>query len=141
MCFEHACKNPRRHSRSGGFSFIEVMVVVVIIGLLAGAVAIKVGDYTDKAKINRARSDIATIVSAVEAFYADRGRYPANDQGLAVLPLKGATDPWGRPYVYNAPGARGPFEVLCYGADGVEGGEGAGADISSDDLHEGRRFE
>jgi general secretion pathway protein G len=142
MCSDLPCIHPRRRRRTrAGFSFIEVMVVIVIIGLLAGAVAIKVGDYIDKAKINRARSDIATIVNAVESFYADRGRYPGNDQGLSVLPLKGVIDPWGRSYVYNAPGVRSPFEVLCYGADGLEGGEGASADISSDDLHEAQRFE
>jgi general secretion pathway protein G len=112
------------------------MIVVVIIGLLAGAVAIKVSDYVDKAKRNRARSDVATIVNAVESFYADQGRYPTNDEGLGALPLKNSTDPWGRPYQYNNPGRSGPFEVIGYGADGREGGEGPDADVLSDRLDE-----
>ncbi|MBI1368404.1 MAG: prepilin-type N-terminal cleavage/methylation domain-containing protein [Planctomycetes bacterium] len=119
-------------ARQAGFSFIEVMVVVVIIGLLAGAVAIKVSDYIDKAKLNRAKSDIATICNAVESYYADKGAYPSNDQGLGVLPLKNLKDPWGRDYQYNTPGRDEPYEVICYGADGREGGEGANADISSE---------
>jgi len=118
----------------GGFSFLEVMVVVVIIGLLAGAVAINVRSRVDKARVNRARSDIATIVNALETYYAEHGKYPSNEQGLQVLDLKGSSDPWGRPYVYNQPGRKGPFEVLCYGADGQEGGDGADKDVSSDDL-------
>lgn len=123
-------------TRHAGFSFIEVMIVVVIIGLLAGAVALKVSDYVDKAKLNRAKSDIATVVNAIESFYADQGRYPNNDEGLDVLPLKSKSDPWGRPYQYNQPGRNGPFEVLCYGADGREGGEGPDADITSDNLED-----
>lgn len=129
------CASAVQRSSSRGFSFIEVMIVVVIIGLLAGAVALKVGDYVDKAKINRAKSDIATIVSAIESFYADNGRYPTNDKGLSTLPLKGITDPWGRAYLYNQPGRNGPFEVISYGADGKEGGDGPNADLSSDDLN------
>jgi general secretion pathway protein G len=123
-----SCKHQRRRR---GFSLVEIMVVVVIIGLLAGAVAIKVGDYVDKAKTNRAKSDIATIVNALETVYADKGRYPSNEEGLASLPLKNFTDPWERPYQYNQPGRSGPFEVISYGADGVEGGEGPNADIAS----------
>ncbi len=119
-----------------GFSFIEVMVVVVIIGLLAGAVAIQVSDYVDKAKRNRARSDIATIVNAVESYYADEGRYPTNDEGLDVLPIKSKTDPWKRPYQYNQPGRSEPFDVISYGADGREGGDDANADITSEQLEE-----
>jgi general secretion pathway protein G len=117
-----------------GFSFIEVMVVVVIIGLLAGAVALRVTGYMDTAKVNRAKSDIATIVSAVEAYYLTNSRYPSNEDGLDKLPLKNRTDPWGNPYVYNSPGANGPFEVISLGADGREGGEDLDADIISDKL-------
>ena len=120
----------------GGFSFIEVMIVVVIIGLLAGAVAIKVSGYVDKAKRNRARSDIATIVNAVESYYAENGRYPNNDEGLTLLPLKSTSDPWGREYQYNQPGREEPFEVICYGANGREGGDGADGDISSAQLED-----
>jgi len=111
------------------------MVVVVIIGLLAGAVAIKVSDYVDKAKINRARADIATIVTAIDAFNAEHSRFPTNDEGLSVLSLKHAstmTDPWGRKYQYSQPGPESePYEVITYGADGRQGGEGVNADIAS----------
>ena len=126
----------RRARARGGFSFIEVMIVVVIIGLLAGAVAIKVGDYVDKAKRNRARSDIATIVNAVESYYAENGKYPSNDEGLAVLPVKHTKDSWGRPYQYNQPGQNEPYEVICYGADGREGGDDVNSDISSTNLEQ-----
>jgi general secretion pathway protein G len=121
---------------AGGFSFIEIMVVVVIIGLLAGAVAINVSSYADKAKRNRAKSDVAVIVNAIEAYYAESGRYPTNDEGLSALPLKNTNDPWGRPYQYNQPGRDGPYEVVTYGADGREGGTGADADIGSWNLQE-----
>ncbi|QNN23146.1 prepilin-type N-terminal cleavage/methylation domain-containing protein [Planctomycetales bacterium ZRK34] len=135
MCFNTPTRRnaARRHQ---AFTFIEVMVVVVIIGLLAGAVAIKVSDYVDKAKLNRAKSDIATIVNAVESYYADRGQYPSNEDGLGVLPIKSATDPWNRPYQYNNPGRNEPYEVICYGADGREGGEGPNTDITSENLTE-----
>jgi len=126
----------RYPQRSNGFSFIEIMVVVVIIGLLAGTVAIKVGHYVDKAKKNRARSDIATIVNAVESYYADNGRYPTNDEGLSVLPIKNTKDPWARVYQYNQPGRSEPYEVICYGADGREGGDKTDADITSANLQE-----
>ena len=79
--------------RCGGFSFIEVMVVVVIIALLAGAVTLSVKVYMDTAKVNRAKSDIATIVDAIEAYCLKYGRYPSNDEGLEGLPLKSRIDP------------------------------------------------
>lgn len=125
-----------------GFSLIEVMVVVVIIGMLAGAVAIKVGGYMDTARINRARSDIATIKDAVETYYAMHGTYPSNSDGLdALTNLENTNDPWGKMYQYNSPGQEGPYEVFTLGADGREGGEEAEADIYSWDLetrNEGR---
>ncbi|MBI1335793.1 MAG: prepilin-type N-terminal cleavage/methylation domain-containing protein [Phycisphaera sp.] len=126
----------RRNPIRAGFSLIEVMVVVVIIGLLAGAVAIKVTGYMDTAKVNRAKSDIATIVDAIEAEYLSKSRYPTNDEGLSGLPLKNTKDPWGRPYEYNSPGRNGPFEVISLGADGRPGGDGINADISSDGLEQ-----
>jgi len=124
---------PRRRS---GFSFIEIMVVVVIMGLLAGAVTLKVVDYMDTAKINRAKSDIATIVDAVEASYLKNSRYPDNKESLANLPLKNRTDPWGKPYEYNCPGKDAPFEVFTLGADERPGGDGINADIYSWQLGE-----
>ena len=129
------------------FSLVEIMIVIVIMGLLAGVVSVNVRSYINKAKQNTARQEIATIVHALETFYAANGRYPTNDEGIAILtqpsakwpepPLKTVPlDPWGRPYQYNSPGSAGPYEVICYGADGREGGTGIDADISSDKLKE-----
>jgi general secretion pathway protein G len=114
----------------------ENMVVVVIIGLLAGAVTIKVRHYVDKAKLNRAKSDLATIVTALEAYYAEYSAYPPNEEGLGALPISTRRDPWGRAYEYNQPGRSAAFEVVCYGADGREGGSGQDADVGSWDLEQ-----
>lgn len=125
------------HSRAG-FSFIEILIVVVIIGILAGTVTLSAKHYLDRAKLNRARSDVATYESALAAFYGDNGRYPSSDEGLAALTPKYVDklrgDPWSRPYNYNQPGRSGAFEVFSYGADGREGGEGADADVASYDA-------
>lgn len=134
---EHECMGTRRVTRRRArtaFSLIEIMVVVVIIGLLAGAVALKVSGYIDTAKVNRAKSDIATIVDAIEAYYLSNSRYPTNEEGLEKLPLKNTSDPWGRIYEYNSPGKSEPFEVFSFGADGREGGDGINADIYSWEL-------
>ncbi|NQU74916.1 MAG: type II secretion system major pseudopilin GspG [Planctomycetes bacterium] len=140
------CPNPRRFRR--GFSLVEIMIVVVIIGLLAGVVSINVRSYLTKAKQNTARQEIATIVTALETFYATYSRYPSNDEGLTVLTEPGEKipeplltgkpkDPWGLLYQYNSPGSdNSPYEVICYGADGHEGGDGANADINSHELKE-----
>jgi general secretion pathway protein G len=125
-------ESPRRGAaRRTGFSLVEVMVVVAIISMLAGAVAIKVVDYMDKARVKRARVDIAAIVGAIDTHYATHGDYPTEAQGLKVLPLKSHSDPWGQAYIYNRPGEQGPFEVVSYGADKRKGGEGINADIYS----------
>jgi general secretion pathway protein G len=134
-----------RRRRPKAFSLAELMVVIVIIGLLAGMVTVNVRAYLIRAKQNTAKRELATIVQALNTFYTTYDRYPTNEEGLAVLTkptekitealLEGQpTDPWGKPYQYNSPGANGPFEVICYGADGREGGEGADADINSNDL-------
>lgn len=124
-------RQPRRRT---GFSFIEVMIVVVIIGLLAGAVTLSARHFMDKAKQNRARADLSTFKSALAAFYADTGRYPTNDEGLSVLAPKYVekvhNDPWSHPYQYDCPGRNGPFEVLSLGPRGSDGD----GNISSDDL-------
>lgn len=126
----------RARSRRG-FSFIEVMMVVVIIGLLAGAVAWNVTGVVDSAKTNRARSDIAAISKALDTYYLQHSRYPSNSEGLEKLALKynNLTDPWGHPYRYNKPGPGDePYEVFSLGADNREGGEDANADVYSWNL-------
>lgn len=132
--------------RAKGFSLVEIMVVIVIIGLLAGAVTLGTRAYLAKAKTNVARKDIATIVSALESWYAEYSKYPTTSEGLAVLtapsekwpePLLGAEpkDPWGHPYEYKCPGPGDePYEIICHGADGRQGGSGVDADISSADV-------
>lgn len=111
------------------------MVVVVIIGLLAGAVALKVGGYLETAETERVHSDLASIRQAVELYNTQHRRYPSNDQGLGVLDLETTTDPWGNPYYYNSPPANAPegyeYEIYTLGADGQPGGEGKDADIYS----------
>ena len=125
-------------SRRRGFSFIEVMIVVVIIGLLAGAVTLSTRHFMDKAKQTRARTDIATYKSALESFYAEFGRYPSNEEGLLILTPKFIDklrmDPWAHPYQYVFPGRQSAYEVICFGADGRDGGDGVNMDISSEDV-------
>src|SRR4051812_8274868 len=108
-----------------GFSLIEVMIVVVIIGLLAGTVTYATSNYMDKAKRQRVRSDLATYSGAIDAFYLDKGRYPTNQEGLKVLVpdfIKLVqSDPWGRPYQFAQPGKAGKYDVISFGADGREG--------------------
>lgn len=139
-----SCNRTNRR-RVAGFSLVEIMVVIVIIGLLAGTVTLGVRAYLHKAKQTVARKEIATIVEALESYYGFAGRFPSNDEGIALLtqpseafpePLLSGepTDPWGNPYQYNAPGRSGPYEVICYGQDGREGGEGLDADITSETL-------
>lgn len=131
--------------RNRGFSLVEIMIVIVIMGLLAGVVAINVRSYLNKARQNAARTDIATIDHAVDMFWSETGRYPTQDEGLAILAkpsekfpeplLKDVpVDPWGRPYMYVYPAANGSYDVICLGADGKEGGTGQDEDISSSTL-------
>jgi general secretion pathway protein G len=129
------------------FSLVEIMIVIVIIGMLAGVVSLSVGSTMNRAKKNTARHEIATLMHATEIFYAATGRYPTNDEGIGILARPSPkcpeklidsvpVDPWGHPYQYNCPGTNAPYEIICYGADGKEGGEGSDADISSTDLKE-----
>lgn len=121
-----------------GFSLIEVMIVVVIIGLLAAVVTYATSGYLGRAKRERARADIATYSGAIDGYYLANGRYPDNREGLRALAPNFVkvvqNDPWGRPYQYVQPGRSAPFDVICYGADGREGGTGDDADITSADV-------
>jgi general secretion pathway protein G len=117
------------------------MIVVVIIGLMAGVVTYATTGYLTKAKEKRARADVVNYAGAINAFYLDQGRFPTNQEGLKVLVPKFITvlqnDPWGRPYQYVQPGKKGEFDVISYGADGREGGSGADADITNSDVDTG----
>ncbi len=133
-----------RDIRRAAFSLVEIMVVLVIIGLLAGVVTINVRGHLVRAKQNTARMEIATLCNAIDTFYTIHSRYPTNEEGLAILatnvdqnePLlkQVPVDPWGRSYEYIQPGRSQPYEVMSLGADGREGGEGADGDIASSSL-------
>ena len=146
----HAKPMPsRRHLRhtTRGFTLIEVMVVIVILGVLAALVVPKVMSRPDEARVVAARQDISAIMQALKLYKLDNRRYPSNEQGLQALVLKPTTapvpdnwksyldklpmDPWGSPYQYLQPGLRGDIDVMSYGADGQPGGEGFDADIGS----------
>lgn len=145
------CKTRRGlYVRRGGFSLIEVMVVIVILGLLAGVVAVNVRGHLERAKHTTALTELATLEEAVDSFYLATGRYPTNQEGLQALVKRSEqlpeplikrlpSDPWGQPYQYNSPGREGtPFEVFSLGADGIEGGEGGDADVGTWNLDEQR---
>lgn len=136
--------------RSGGFTLIEVMVVIVILGILAALVVPKVMGRPDEARTVAARQDIASIAQALKLYKLDNRRYPTSEQGLQALVAKPTiaplpdnwksyldklpNDPWGKPYQYLYPGLRGDVDVLSYGADNQPGGEGFDADIGSWNL-------
>ena len=136
-----------RTAAQAGFTLIEMMVVVVIIGVLAALIVPNVLGKLDEAKVTAARTDISTITQALKFYKLDNQRYPTQDQGLQALVAKPATepmppnwkpyleklpnDPWGRPYQYLNPGVKGEVDVMSYGADGQPGGEGINADIGS----------
>lgn len=132
-----------------GFTLIEIMVVVVIIGILAALVAPKILSRPDEARAIAAKQDIATILQALKLYRMDNFKYPATEQGLRSLVEKPATtpvppnwkaggyleklprDPWGQYYQYLNPGLHGEIDVFSFGADGAIGGEGVDADIGS----------
>lgn len=135
----------RRRQPRRGFTLVELMVVIVLIGLLAGAVTLGVRSYLIAGKQNVARMEIAKICQALDTYYTAYDRYPSNEAGIAALAepnekfvegllRESPRDPWGRAYQYNQPGRQGAYEVICFGADGREGGSAADSDITSDDL-------
>ena len=144
------CRHPMsaiRHAASRGFTLIELMVVLVIIGVLAALIVPNVLDRADDARVTAAKTDIANINQALKLYRLDNQRYPTAEQGLQALVVKPTTgpapqnwkpyleklpnDPWGNPYQYLNPGVKGPIDIMSLGADGKAGGEGKDADIGS----------
>ena len=133
----------KRLSGNAGFTLIEIMVVVFILGLLATLVVPAIMGQTDKARRVKAGSDVKAIEQALQLYKLDMGRYPAGGDGIAALVQgnqispdgylpKIPVDPWGNPYAYNSDGQS--FVVKSLGADGQDGGDGKNADISNEDL-------
>jgi general secretion pathway protein G len=146
----HTGKVTRRRARTRrqrGFTLVEILVVITIIGLIMSLVGPRVLNYLSESKVKAAKIQIQSFSSALELFYLDAGRYPTTSEGLTALIkstgglsawngpyLKGGSvpnDPWGKAYTYRSPAERAPFEIVSYGADGVEGGTGTAADIST----------
>jgi general secretion pathway protein G len=140
-------QNPKTKRRRDGFTLVELMVVIVIIGLLATVVAINVLPSQDRAMVGKARADISTLEQAVETYRLDNLTFPASLDALVSAPAGMANperyrqggyirrlpeDPWGNPYQFRAPGSDGrAFDVWSFGADGKEGGEGNDADLGN----------
>jgi len=143
---------PRYHTRarrSAGFTLIEILIVVVILGILAGIVVVNVMDRPDQARVVAGRSDIAAIMNALKLYRLDNGVYPSAEQGLLALAKKPDVgqaplnwkpggyierlpkDPWGNDYQYLNPGIHSEVDVFSFGRDGRPGGEGMDADIGS----------
>ena len=139
-----AVAGPRK---AGGFTLLELLVVIVIIGLLAAYVGPKYFAQLGKSEVTIAKAQIEAFEKSLDTYRLDVGRYPTTDEGLAALLTAPATagakwngpylkkgvppDPWGHPYQYRAPGTKGEFEIVSLGRDGQPGGSGEDADISS----------
>jgi len=141
------------NTKQRGFTLIEVMVVVVILGILAAIIVPKVMDRPDQARITKAKLDIQGIENALQNYKLDNFHYPSTDQGLEALVQKPSgspeakhwrqggylqrmpKDPWGHPYQYLSPGAHGDVDITSLGADGRPGGDGVDADINSWQLN------
>jgi general secretion pathway protein G len=130
-----------------GFTLIEILVVITIIGLIMALVAPRVLNYLSEAKVKAAKIQIESFVSTLDLYYLDTGRYPSTSEGLEALIqrpagvegwngpyLKGGfvpNDPWGHPYVYRMPGEHGTYDILSYGPEGQASGRGAGEYVTS----------
>ena len=137
--------NAARHGERG-FTLVEMLVVITIIGLIMGLIGPRVLNYLGESKVKTARIQIQSFASALDLFNLDAGRYPSSTEGLAALVrrppgfsgwngpyLKGGAvpnDPWGNPYIYRAPGERAAFNIVSLSSDGQEGGTGTASDIS-----------
>jgi general secretion pathway protein G len=133
-----------------GFTLVEMLVVIAIIGLIMGLIGPRVLNYLSESKVKAARIQLQSFVTALDLYYLDAGRYPSSAEGLSALVkqtpgiaawngpyLKGGSvpnDPWNHTYIYRSPGEHGPYDIVSYGSDGQEGGSGVAADISLENL-------
>ena len=135
-----------KHRRENGFTLIEILIVMVIIGLLAALVGPRMFGKVGKSKQKAAKAQISLLETALDTYRLDIGKYPTTDMGLQALRVQPSglekwdgpympkdipLDPWGNPYVYRSPGEHGDYDILSYGLDGNFGGEGEDADITS----------
>ena len=147
MSVTHRIATSARRGAQAGFTLIEIMVVVVIIGVLGALIVPGVLENAEKAKATAARADVGNIMQALKLYKLDNNRFPTAEQGLMALVQKPTVgtippnwrvyieklpnDPWGAAYQYANPGVKGDIDVFSYGADGQPGGEGTNADIGS----------
>lgn len=139
-------KSARKATRHAGFTLLELLVVLVILGLLAGYVAPKYFAQVGKSEVKTARAQIEGLEKALDQYRIDTGHYPSSEQGLAALNTKPAdearwagpylkkalpNDPWGKPYQYRMPGEHGEVDIFSYGSDGQPGGTGDNADVQN----------
>jgi len=139
-------KNEPLSRNHRGFTLIELLVVIIIIGLLAALVGPRLFGKVGAAKLKAAKAQVEMFGTALDTFRLDVGRYPTSEEGLKALrekpsgaerwdgpylPKEIPSDPWGRPYVYLSPGNHGDYDLMSYGADGIEGGEGENQDAVS----------
>jgi general secretion pathway protein G len=140
----------RQDSGEAGFTLVEMLVVITIIGLIMGLIGPRVLNYLSESKVKAAKIQLQSFSSALDLFYLDAGRFPTSAEGLAALVqrtpgvaawngpyLRGGNvpnDPWSHPYLYRSPGEHGPYDIMSYGSDGQEGGSGLAADISIDSM-------
>lgn len=139
-------KKEETRRKECGFTLVEILVVIIIIGLLAALVGPKLFGKVSTAKQKTAKAQIELFGTALDAFRLDTGRYPTTEEGLKALrekpsgvenwegpylPKEIPADSWGRPYIYKAPGEHGDYDLIAYGLDGAEGGEGENQDIVS----------